>query len=84
MAAASGTFATIAVIPYFQSVFVALKPQKIINQIENLQKKKTTKQQLKPLSSKEYQKIIKDSEEDIKAGRLYAHEDVVKYIKRKR
>jgi hypothetical protein len=62
----------------------SLDDVKLINQIENLKHGRIGKLSLKPLSKKEYLKIIKESEEDIKSGQVYAHEDVVKYMKRKR
>jgi hypothetical protein len=58
--------------------------EQVIDKIEHLQKRKTSKGELKPLSLKSYHKMIDESEQDISQGRVYAHEDVVKYMKRKR
>jgi hypothetical protein len=43
---------------------------------------KKVKKELKSLSVKEYRKVIEDSERNISEGKIYAHEEVVKYMKR--
>ena len=63
---------------------VSLNDKATIDRIEDLKKGKKAKREMKPMSLKEYYKIIKESEEDIQYGRVYAHEEVVKYLKRKR
>lgn len=63
---------------------ISLDDEAIIHQIEGLKKRKNTSAKMKPMTLKEYHKMIEESEEDVKAGRVYAHEDVVKYLKRKK
>ena len=42
------------------------------------------RESLKPMSMLEYHNMLAESEEDYKAGRTVAHEDVVKYFKKKK
>lgn len=61
-----------------------LQDEKILDKIESVIKRSRAAKKLKPLSKKEYLKMIEDSEEDIRKGRIYAQEDVVKYLKAKK
>lgn len=60
---------------------------KFIDNVEKLLKKNFSEEyekKLKPMSEKELLERIYRSEEAIKAGRVIAHEDVVKYFKNKK
>jgi hypothetical protein len=61
--------------------------EKFIRQIEELLKKSFADEygkKIKPMSEKELIKRAYRSEEDIQAGRLVVHEDVVTYFKNKK
>ena len=61
--------------------------EKFIRQIEELLKKSFANEyekKLKPMTEKELLERAYRSEEDIEAGRLVAHEDVVEYFKNKK
>ena len=62
----------------------SINDEDIIGRIENLKKRKKAKAEMKPMPLKQYYKMIEESEQDIQDGRVYAHEEVVKYMKRKR
>lgn len=61
-----------------------LQDEEILDKIESVIRKSRAAKKLKPLSKKEYFKMLEQSEEDIRKGRIYAQEDVVKYFKAKK
>ncbi|MEP7171718.1 MAG: hypothetical protein ABI855_20260, partial [Bacteroidota bacterium] len=63
---------------------VSLKDKDMVAKIENMKNTKTARQEIKPMTLKEFYKIIDESEQDIKSGKVYAHEEVSRYLKRKR
>lgn len=65
----------------------SLKDPELLNKIETLKKqsvKESYEAGLTPMSMEAYEAMIASSEQDIKAGRLYSHEEVVNYIKNKK
>ena len=66
---------------------VHISNEKFIRQIEELLKKSFTdeyEKKLKPMTEKELLGRAYRSEQDIEAGRLVAHEDVVAYFNKKK
>ena len=39
---------------------------------------------MKPMPLKKFYKMIEESEEDVRSGKVYSHEKVARYLKRKR
>jgi hypothetical protein len=62
----------------------ALDDKATIDKIESLKKAKAAKQEMKPMPLKKFYAMIEESEGDIRSGKVYAHEKVAKYLKRKR
>ncbi len=64
----------------------SLKDQDLLEKIEDLKKqavREAYESELQPMSQQLYETLIAESEADIVAGRIYSHEDVVSYFKRK-
>jgi predicted transcriptional regulator len=64
-----------------------LQDAELLNKIDALKKqsvKESHEAGLTPMSMEAYDAMITSSEQDIKAGRLYSHEEVVSYIKNKK
>jgi predicted transcriptional regulator len=60
----------------------SLQDLALLEKIEELKKQALeSSYELKPMSTEEYEAMIEASEEDIKEGRLYSHEEVVNYFK---
>ena len=55
-----------------------------IGKIEDLLKRTRGSSKLKPFSMEEYREMAEQSEEDIKAGRVYSHNEVIGYFKKKK
>ena len=55
---------------------VSLNDKNMIEKIESMKKSIPARQEMKPMSLKEFYKVIDESEQDIKAGKVYAQEEV--------
>jgi hypothetical protein len=61
-----------------------LQDEELLGKIEDLIKESRKPAKLKPFTKKEYLRMIEKSEEDVRKGRVYTQEEVVKYFKAKK
>jgi hypothetical protein len=66
------------------TVYKTTKSEKpVLNTLLKKEKKKRLALKLKPMSIEELKERIRQSEEDIKAGRVYTHDEVKAHFKNK-